>query len=55
MLFKKRKIYKVVWAYDIECSPDTEYVKAFDIAHAWKKIKRQHAIPIQVISIEEVK
>jgi hypothetical protein len=54
MIFNKKRIYKVVWAYDSWLAPTTEYVKARDIAQAWNKIRRQHGLPITCISVEEV-
>ena len=41
--FKKKYLYKVVWAYDSESRYTyTEYVKASDAVNAWLKIKKQH-------------
>jgi hypothetical protein len=50
-LFSKKKIYKVVWQF---MTLHTEYIKAHDIADAWKKITKNHPMPITCISIEEV-
>lgn len=41
--FKKKYLYKVVWAFDSESDYTyTEYVKASDAANAWWEIKKQH-------------
>ena len=55
-LFKKKKIYKVIWAFDSlpMTSTHTEYVKAKDEADAWYKIATQHyAIDCRSISLVE--
>lgn len=42
--FKKKYLYKVVWAYDSESKYTyTEYVKASETADAWLKIKKNHS------------
>lgn len=42
-LFKKKKIYRVIWAFDSNTSfTHTEYVKAVDTADAWHQIAKQH-------------
>jgi hypothetical protein len=53
-LFSKKGIYKVEWAYDNWLPSYTEYVKAKDMAHAWKIIARQHGISITCINIERI-
>lgn len=41
--FKKKYLYKVVWAYDSKSNYTyTEYVKASDTANAWAKISKYH-------------
>lgn len=54
-LFKKKKYYKVVWKYDAT-SPYryVEYVKATNVADAWKKIRNQHSLYIHCDDIVEV-
>ena len=55
-LFKKKKIYKLIWQYDTPSQYSyTELVKAYDPAHAWKIIKRGYATAISLISVEEVR
>ena len=55
MCLFKRNLYKVVWAYETWLNPSTEIVKARDMGHAWKKIKKQHDWwPITLISIEKI-
>lgn len=55
-LFRKKYLYKVVWAYG--CSlpgyHHTEIIEAKDPAHAWKKIRRQHGFSLNLISLEEI-
>ena len=42
-LFKKKKIYRVIWAFDSQTIiTHTEYVKANDAADAWRQIAKQH-------------
>lgn len=54
-LFKKKKIYKVIWSYwSSGINPYTDLVKAYDEEHAWRKIRNQHCT-ITLISVEEVK
>ena len=54
-LFKKKKIYRITWAFDSQTSCTfTEYVKAKDEADAWYKIATQHyAIDCRSISLVE--
>lgn len=52
--FKKKYIYKVVWRYDSMYAPETVYVKAADMADAWKKVQRQHFYSIDCVSIEKI-
>ena len=53
-LFRKKKIYKVVWRYNILCTPDIDIVKAKDVYGAWKRVKREHPLHIKLIRIEEI-
>lgn len=50
--FKKKHIYKVVWR-DM-WGPETVYVKATDMADAWKKVQCQHLYSIDCVSIEKI-
>lgn len=54
-LFGKKKLYKVIWRYDAFCIPTAEIVAAKDPAHAWKKIKKQHSLSIDLVSLKEIK
>lgn len=55
-LFKKKKIYKLIWQYDTPSPYSfTELIKAYDPAHAWKIVKRIHSIDISLVSVEEVR
>ena len=53
-LFKKKKLYKVVWRYNILCTPDIDIVKAKDMYSAWKRVKREHSLHIELVRIEEI-
>ena len=53
-LFAKKYIYKVEWTYDSWLPSTVEYVKARDIAHAWRKIKRQHYVNITCKNITQI-
>ena len=53
-LFKKKKIYKVVWRYSILCTPDIDIVKAKDAYSAWKRVERKHPLHIELVRIEEI-
>ena len=52
---RKYKFYKVVWQYESN-RPEkyTEFVRAFDIADAWTRIKNEHGVSIHCDSIIEV-
>ena len=52
---RKYKFYKVVWQYESN-RPEkyAEFVRAFDIADAWARIKNEHGISIHCDSIIEV-
>lgn len=52
-LFKKKKIYKVVWSYCLGSRPYTDLVKAYDVEDAWRRICKKH-YTITLISVEEV-
>lgn len=52
--FSKKKLYKIVWQYDPLCHRHTEIVTAKDPAKAWKKIKKEHAITIDLVLLEEI-
>ena len=52
-LHKPKKIYIVTWRYDPICPVERELVKAKDPYTAWSKVKKQHAIPITLVRIEE--
>lgn len=56
--FKKKKLYCIVWTYNTSKhssnSTYKEIVKARDKYNAWKAIKREHAMPVSLISIEEL-
>ena len=53
-LFKKKKLYKVVWRHGILCTPDIDIVKAKDMYSAWKKVERKHPHHIELVRIEEI-
>lgn len=51
---KPKRTYVVTWRYDSFCPNTTVVVEAKSIAKAWKKVQKQHAIPIDLVSIEEI-
>lgn len=51
---KPKHTYVVVWRYDAMCPNTTVVVEAKSIAKAWKKVQKQHSIPIDLVSIEEI-
>ena len=53
-LFRKKKIYQVVWRYSILCTPDIDIVKAKDMYSAWKKVEREHLLHIELVGIKEI-
>ena len=51
-----KNLYKIIWSWgNPYCETYTEIVSAKDPAQAWKKIKRKHAISINLVSLEEIK
>ena len=51
-----KKLYEVAWKYDSTSTASyTELVKAYDEAHAWKLIKREHGVAISLVDLEEVR
>lgn len=52
--FSKKKLYKIVWRYSPLCYCHIEIVTAKDPAKAWKKIKKEHGISIDLVSLEEI-
>lgn len=53
-LFEKKKIYKVAWSYRLTHSIYTEIIEARNPAKAWEKIKKEQALPIALVSLEEL-
>lgn len=53
-LFKPKKVYCVRWAW-----PDgrlkQDIICARDVAHAWRKLKREHSCATYCYSITEIK
>ena len=52
--FKEKKLYKLTWSYHEGGYKYTEVVRAYNQAHAWKIVKRQHPISITLVCLEEV-
>ena len=50
----RKHTYMVTWRYDTFCPSTTVIVEAKSIAKAWSKVQRQHGIPIDLVSIEEI-
>lgn len=51
---KPKRTYVVFWRYDAMCPSTPVIVEAKSFAKAWKKVQKQHAIPIELVSIEEI-
>lgn len=49
----RKKIYQITWRYDGLCSPTTELVKGKNPYDAWRRLKRQHALSIDLMEIKE--
>ena len=56
--FKKKILYKLTWAYGSAhtCHVDTytDFIRATDVADAWRKHKKDHPIATYCIEIEVV-
>lgn len=56
--FKKKTLYKLTWAYGSEYARNidkyTDYIRATDVADAWRKHKQDHPIATYCIEIEVV-
>lgn len=51
----KKKVFLIEWSYECESTIQyTEFIKAKDWYGAWKKVKKQHALPIVCKMIKEV-
>ena len=51
-----RNLYKIIWSWgNPYYETYTEIVSARDPAQAWRKIKRKHAISINLVSLEDIK
>ena len=51
---KPKRTYIVIWRYDAMCPNTAVIVEAKSLAKAWEKVQKQHAIPIDLVSIEEI-
>ena len=56
--FRKKTLYKLTWAYGSVYAKYvetyTDYIRATDVADAWRKHKRDHLIATCCIGIEVV-
>lgn len=52
--FSKKKLYKIIWQYGRSYPYHTEIVAAKDPAKAWKEIKKEHGISIDLVLLEEI-
>ncbi len=54
-IFKKKKLYKVVWIYSKTPDvPIVDLVKAHDVAGAWTTVKNaEYPFLVSLVSIEE--
>ena len=50
----KNHTYKIIWRYDSFCPKNTLLIEAKSPAKAWQKVQKQHAIPIDLVYIEEL-
>lgn len=53
-LFKPKKIYSIKWGYNFG-DVNHDIISARDIAHAWKKLKREHPCALYCFSVTEIK
>lgn len=51
---KPKRTYVVIWRYDAMCPNSTVIVEAKSLVKAWEKVQKQHSIPIDLVSIEEL-
>ena len=56
--FRRKNTYLITWSYgehyaDIDMKY-SDFVRAYDIGRAWAKLKKEHQLPIYMISIEKV-
>ena len=51
---KPKRTYVVIWRYDAMCPSTPTIVEAKSLAKAWEKVQKQHGIPIDLVSIEEL-
>ena len=51
---KPKRTYVVTWRYNSFCPNMTVIVEAKSLVKAWKKVQKQHSIPIDLVSIKEI-
>ena len=56
--FRRKNTYLITWSYG-EHHADvgmkySDFIRAHDIGQAWAKLKKEHPLPIYMISIEKV-
>lgn len=56
--FKKKSVYKITWAYGSEYARNvevyTEFIRATDVADAWRKHRRTRSLPTYCVGVEVV-
>lgn len=52
--FKPKKVYCVRWAWS-SGNVNQDIICARDVAHAWRKLKREHPFAVYCYSITEIK
>ena len=53
--FKEKKLYRLTWSYSEGGYKYIEVIRAYNPAHAWKIIKRDHPLAITLVHLEEVR
>ena len=53
--FKEKKLYRLTWSYSEGGYKYIEVIRAYNPAHAWKIIKRDHPLAITLVQLEEVR
>lgn len=56
--FRRKNTYLITWSYGEHYADAgmkySDFVRAYDIGQAWTKLKKEHPLPIYMISIEKV-
>ena len=52
--FRKKYTFLIKWTYGIGDRPEAVLIKGYDAADAWKRLQKQHGLPISLYSIKVV-